>query len=64
MLPLAGLMAIPPLGVEPGPYFALLAKLAEDNGLTGLSMGMSGDFRAAVMMGATAVRIGTALFED
>ena len=63
-LPLAGLMAIPPLGVEPGPYFALLAKLAEDNGLTGLSMGMSGDFRPAVMMGATAVRIGTALFED
>lgn len=64
LLPLAGLMAIPPLGVEPGPYFALLAKLAEDNGLAGLSMGMSGDFRAAVMMGATAVRIGTALFED
>ena len=64
LLPLAGLMAIPPLGVEPGPYFALLAKLAEDNELTGLSMGMSGDFRTAVMMGATAVRIGTALFED
>ena len=63
-LPLAGLMAIPPLGIEPGPYFALLAKLAGDNGLTGLSMGMSGDFRPAVMMGATAVRIGTALFED
>ena len=64
LLPLAGLMAIPPLGIEPGPYFALLAKLAGDNGLTGLSMGMSGDFRPAVMMGATAVRIGTALFED
>lgn len=63
-LPLAGLMAIPPLDVEPGPFFALLAKLAWDNGLTGLSMGMSGDFRPAVMLGTTAVRIGTALFED
>jgi PLP dependent protein len=63
-LPLAGLMAIPPLGVEPGPFFALLAKLAQDNGLTGLSMGMSSDFKPAVMLGATAVRIGTALFED
>ena len=62
-LPLAGLMAIPPLGVEPAPYFALLAKLADDNGVTGLSMGMSADFRPAVMLGATAVRIGTALFE-
>ena len=63
-LSLAGLMAIPPLGVEPGPYFALLAKLAEENDANGLSMGMSGDFRPAVMLGATAVRIGTALFED
>jgi len=63
-MPLAGLMAIPPLGVEPGPFFALLAKLAKDNGVTGLSMGMSSDFRPAVMLGATAVRIGTALFED
>ncbi|MCH8616874.1 YggS family pyridoxal phosphate-dependent enzyme [Sphingomonas sp. SM33] len=63
-LPLLGLMAIPPLGVEPSPYFALLAKLARENGVEGLSMGMSGDFRAAVMLGATAVRIGTALFED
>ena len=63
-LPLAGLMAIPPLGVEPGPFFALLAKLAKDNDVTGLSMGMSSDFRPAVMLGATAVRIGTALFED
>ena len=63
-LPLAGLMAIPPLGVEPGPFFALLAKLAQDNGMTGLSMGMSSDFNPAVMLGATAVRIGTALFED
>lgn len=63
-LPLAGLMAIPPLGVEPAPYFALLAKLARRHDVTGLSIGMSGDFRAAVMLGATAVRVGTALFED
>jgi pyridoxal phosphate enzyme (YggS family) len=63
-LPLAGLMAIPPLGVEPSPFFALLAKLAAQHGVAGLSMGMSGDYRAAVMLGATAVRVGTALFED
>ena len=61
---LAGLMAIPPLNVEPGPFFALLVKLANDNGLTGLSMGMSSDFEPAVMLGATAVRVGTALFEE
>jgi hypothetical protein len=63
-LPLAGLMAIPPLGVEPAPFFALLAKLARRHGVTGLSMGMSADFKSAVMLGATAVRVGTALFED
>ena len=63
-LPFAGLMAIPPLGLEPAPYFGLLAKLAGEHGVTGLSMGMSGDFKAAVMLGATAVRVGTALFED
>ena len=63
-LPLAGLMAIPPLGVEPSPFFALLAKIAAELGVSGLSMGMSNDFGAAVMLGATAVRIGTALFED
>jgi len=63
-LPLAGLMAIPPLDVEPAPYFALLAEIARRHGVTGLSMGMSADFKAAVMLGATAVRIGTALFED
>lgn len=63
-LPLAGLMCIPPLGVEPSPFFALLAKLARENNVTGLSMGMSDDFRSAVMLGATAVRVGTALFED
>ena len=63
-LPLAGLMAIPPAGLEPGPYFALLAKLARRHDVTGLSMGMSSDFKDAVMLGATAVRVGTALFED
>jgi len=63
-LPLGGLMAIPPLGVEPSPYFALLAKLARRHDVTGLSIGMSGDFQEAVMLGATVVRVGTALFED
>jgi pyridoxal phosphate enzyme (YggS family) len=63
-LRLAGLMTIPPLGVEPAPYFALLAKIAGRHDVTGLSIGMSGDFEAAVMMGATAVRIGSALFDD
>jgi len=63
-LPLAGLMAIPPLEVEAAPYFALLAKLARRHDVTGLSIGMSSDFEAAIMLGATAVRIGTALFED
>ena len=59
---LAGLMAVPPEGVEPAPYFALLAKLAPNNGLSALSMGMSGDFETAIMLGATHVRVGTALF--
>jgi pyridoxal phosphate enzyme (YggS family) len=63
-LSLAGLMCIPPLGVEPAPYFALLAKLAQRHQVAGLSMGMSGDYKAAVMLGATAVRVGTALFGD
>ena len=62
-LPLAGLMCIPPLGLEPSPFFALLAKIARDNGVEGLSMGMSADYKAAVMLGSTAVRVGTALFE-
>ena len=61
-LPVAGLMAVPPADVEPAPYFALLAKLARDNGLTALSMGMSGDYETAVTLGATHVRVGTALF--
>ena len=63
-LPLAGLMAIPPLGLEPAPFFALLAELARRHDVTGLSMGMSADFKSAVMLGATAVRVGTAMFED
>jgi len=62
-LPLAGLMAIPPAGPEPGPYFALLAKLARRHGVTGLSIGMSADFPTAVMLGATAVRVGRAMFK-
>ena len=61
-LPLAGLMTLPPAQVEPTPYFALLAKLARDHGLIGLSMGMSGDYSTAVTLGATHVRVGTALF--
>lgn len=61
-LPIAGLMCIPPADLEPAPYFALLAKLAADNGVAGLSMGMSGDFETAVTLGATHVRVGTALF--
>lgn len=61
-IPLAGLMCLPPAGIEPAPFFALLYKLAEDNGVDGLSMGMSGDFETAVQLGATHVRVGTALF--
>jgi pyridoxal phosphate enzyme (YggS family) len=63
-LPLAGLMCIPPVGVEPSPYFALLAKIGRRHDVKTLSMGMSADYKEAVMLGATAVRIGTALFED
>jgi pyridoxal phosphate enzyme (YggS family) len=63
-VPLAGLMAIPPNGLEPGPFFALLAELARRHDVTGLSMGMSGDYATAVTLGATVVRVGTALFED
>ncbi|HET9354516.1 MAG TPA: YggS family pyridoxal phosphate-dependent enzyme, partial [Sphingomicrobium sp.] len=62
-LRLAGLMAMPPLGAEPGPYFALLAELARRHGVEGLSMGMSSDYPTAVMLGATAVRVGSALFD-
>lgn len=68
-IPLAGLMCVPPLGMEPAPFFALLDKLARDNGLdsgesAGLSMGMSGDFETAVKLGATHVRVGSALFGE
>ena len=61
-LPVVGLMCIPPEGVEAAPYFALLAKLARRHGVAGLSMGMSADYDTAVMIGATHVRVGTALF--
>jgi PLP dependent protein len=61
-LPVVGLMCVPPAGVEAAPYFALLGKLADDHGLAGLSMGMSDDYETAVMLGATHVRIGSALF--
>ncbi len=61
-LPVVGLMCVPPADVEAAPYFALLGKLARDNGVTGLSMGMSQDYETAVMLGATHVRVGTALF--
>ena len=63
-LPVAGLMCIPPADVEPAPYFALLAKLARRHGLEGLSMGMSADYETAVAIGATHVRVGTALFGE
>jgi len=60
----AGLMCIPPAGQEPAPHFALLAKLAAECGLSGLSMGMSGDYETAVRLGATHVRVGTAIFGE
>ena len=63
-LSLEGLMAMPPLDQEAGPYFALLAELARRHGVEGLSMGMSGDYPVAVMLGATAIRVGSALFEN
>lgn len=61
-LPLVGLMCVPPADVEAAPYFALLGKLARDHGIDRLSMGMSGDYETAVMLGATDVRVGSALF--
>lgn len=61
-VPVTGLMCVPPAEVEAAPYFALLAKIAADHGLAQLSMGMSGDFETAVMLGATHVRVGSALF--
>lgn len=61
-LPLVGLMCIPPVDEEPALHFALLAKIAARNGLAGLSMGMSDDFERAIALGATHVRVGSALF--
>ncbi|MGA1853187.1 YggS family pyridoxal phosphate-dependent enzyme [Sphingobium sp. HT1-2] len=63
-IPLLGLMCVPPADVEPAPYFALLAKMAREEGLPRLSMGMSGDFETALMLGATDIRVGTALFGE
>jgi len=61
-LPVVGLMCIPPVDEPPSPHFALLAKIAARNGLSCLSMGMSADFEQAVMLGATHVRVGSAIF--
>lgn len=61
-VPVAGLMCVPPADVEPAPYFALLAKMAREEGLDRLSMGMSGDYETAIILGATDIRVGTALF--
>lgn len=63
-LPLEGLMCIPPVDEDPAPHFAMLAVMAERNGLPRLSMGMSGDFAQAIAAGATDVRIGSAIFGD
>ncbi|WP_296762743.1 YggS family pyridoxal phosphate-dependent enzyme [Sediminimonas sp.] len=63
-LPVKGLMCIPPVDEEPSLHFALLGKIAARNGLTGLSMGMSGDFERAIALGATHVRVGSAIFGE
>ncbi len=63
-LPVQGLMCIPPVEEEPALHFALLAKIAARNGLTGLSMGMSSDFERAIALGATHVRVGSAIFGE
>ncbi len=63
-LPVQGLMCIPPIEEEPSLHFALLAKIAARNGLSGLSMGMSGDFEKAIALGATHVRVGSAIFGE
>ncbi len=57
-----GLMCVPPANIEPAPFFALLDKLADDHGLDALSMGMSDDFETAIQLGATHIRVGSALF--
>jgi uncharacterized pyridoxal phosphate-containing UPF0001 family protein len=61
-LTISGLMCIPPVDDAPAPHFALTAKIAARNGLTGLSMGMSADFAIAIQFGATHVRVGSAIF--
>lgn len=61
-LPVIGLMCVPPAGIEAAPFFALLDKLAADHGLAGRSMGMSDDFETAILLGATHIRVGSALF--
>jgi PLP dependent protein len=61
-LSIEGLMCIPPAEENPGPHFALLAKLAKECGVEKLSMGMSGDFETAIEFGATSVRVGSAIF--
>ena len=63
-LPIKGLMVIPPINDEPTLHFALLRKIAHRNGLTGLSMGMSSDFESAIAMGATHIRVGSAIFGE
>ncbi|WP_341367990.1 YggS family pyridoxal phosphate-dependent enzyme [Yoonia sp. BS5-3] len=63
-LPIKGLMCIPPVDEEPSLHFALLAKIAERNGLAGLSMGMSSDFERAIALGATHIRVGSAIFGE
>jgi hypothetical protein len=63
-LDVAGLMCIPPVDDQPAPHFALLAKLAREAGVRELSMGMSGDFEAAIQLGATHIRVGTAIFGE
>ena len=63
-IPVAGLMCIPPANVEASPFFALLAELATRHDLAQLSMGMSDDFETAIMLGATYIRVGTALFGE
>ncbi|TCD15976.1 YggS family pyridoxal phosphate-dependent enzyme [Oricola cellulosilytica] len=63
-LAIEGLMCIPPADENPGPHFALLRKLATENGVSKLSMGMSGDFETAIAFGATSIRIGSAIFGE
>ena len=63
-LPIKGLMVIPPINEESSLHFGLLRKIAHRNGLTGLSMGMSGDFESAIAMGATHIRVGSAIFGE